>query len=335
MQYKSVKGYSALAQFGILCLFLLVGFILAAIVQLGISMQMLPKGASILDAEAITKAMMLPQNVNLARLAQVAGTFFLLCIPAILYSWVTNGRNLFLLGFNKHIHIYQVLLGFAIIYAANIMAAPIADLSKDVVANFPNLNALAKKLEAAYNEQVLALSNLRSWPEFLMAVVIMAFFPALLEELFFRGALQNILVRWIGNAFVAILITSIIFSLIHMSVYLFVSRIILGFVLGLMYHKTKNIWVNVIAHFLNNAIAVGQLFWLSNQNKKIDVSMLDPKIEWWLGLLAAVALVGLFWLLQKISRNKQAVIAAEEKRLYALNNTSDPFHNNNDLLGAK
>ena len=326
MQYKSVKGYTPLAQLGILLAFLVVGFILAAVAQLIISVKMLPADVPQKDLEnAIIKAMLDPKNVGLARLAQVLGTFFLLFIPAVLYSWVTNGKNKFWLGFNNYLNAYQVIIGFLIIFAANILASPIADFTKDIVADFPSLDLIAKKMEAVYNEQVMALSNLRSWPEFLMAIVIMAFFPALFEEVFFRAGLQNLLVRWMGTPVIAIIITSLVFSLIHMSVYLFLSRAILGFVLGLMYHRSKNIWVNVIAHFLNNAIAVAQLFWMSTQNKKVDLTKLDPEIEWWYGLIAVVALIFLFRLLNKYSIKNRVKIEAKEALLYAKGNTHDPF----------
>lgn len=325
MSFKSVKGYSPGGQLGILFLFLIVGFILAAIAQLAIGMQMIPAGTSVMDPEAIMKAMLDPKNVGLARLAQVFGTFFLLFVPAVMYNLVTNGPDKFWLGFNNHLNIFQVLIGFAIIYSANLFAAPIADLSKAIVANFPSLDQMARKMEAAYNEQVLALSNLRSWPEFLTAVVIMAFFPALFEEVFFRGALQNILVRWLNRPILAIIVTSLLFSFIHMSIYLFLSRAILGFVLGLMYHKSKNIWVNVIAHFLNNAIAVAQLFWMSSRNKKIDIESLDTDVAWWVGVLALCALAGLFFLLQKYSILNRMKIAEKEEALYAKENINDPF----------
>ncbi len=325
MSFKSVKGYSPGGQLGILFLFLIVGFILAAIAQLVITMQMIPSGKSVMDPDTIMKAMLDPDNVGLARLAQVFGTFFLLFVPAVMYNLVTNGPDRFWLGFNNYLNVFQVLIGFAIIYAANIFAAPLADLSKTIVANFPSLDLMAKKMEASYNEQVLVLSNLRSWPEFLTAIVIMAFFPALFEEVFFRGALQNILVRWLNRPIIAIIVTSLLFSLIHMSIYLFLSRAVLGFVLGLMYHKSKNIWVNVIAHFLNNAIAVAQLFWMSTRNKKLSVDSLDNDVAWWGGVLALLALIGLFYLLQKYSASNKVKIAEKEALLYAKGNSYDPF----------
>lgn len=324
MQYKSIKGFSGAGSFGMLLVFLGLGFILAGGVQLLIGMQLIPVGTPMADmGEAMLKALMDPKNIRMARLSQVLGTFLLLFIPAVLYSWVVNGKNKFWLGFNAHINARQVLIGFFIIFVANLLASPLADISKSVVANFPSFNAFAKNLEDTYNEQVLALSNLKSWGEFVMAVFIMAFFPALFEELFFRGAMQNLLEKWWKSPWMAILITSLVFSLIHFSVYLFLSRAVLGFVLGLLYFKTKNIWVNIIAHFLNNAIAVSQLFYLSRQNKKVDIDKLDPQLDWWVGVIAIGIMYFLFILLEKYSIINKARIVAKEQVLLA---EADPFH---------
>ncbi len=324
MQYKSIKGFTGWGQVGILLVFLGLGVILAGGLQLLIGMQLIPAGTPTVDmGEAMLKALMDPKNVAMARLSQVLGTLFLLCIPAVLYSLVVNGKNKFWLGFNPWFNGWQILVGFFIILVANLLASPLADLSKSVVAHFPNFNIYAKNLEELYNEQVLALSNLKSWPEFILAVFIMAFFPALFEELFFRGAMQNLLQKWWKKPLAAIIVTSLIFSLIHFSVYLFLSRAILGFALGYMFYQTKNIWVNIVAHFLNNAIAVSQLFYLSTRNEKLAVDKLDPEVPWWLGLISVVILFFLFKLLQKVSEPLQARITAKEQILEA---EADPFH---------
>ncbi|HSN61953.1 MAG TPA: type II CAAX endopeptidase family protein, partial [Ferruginibacter sp.] len=273
--------------------------------------------------EAMLKALMDPKNVAMARLSQVLGTFLLLFIPSVLYSMVVNGKNKFWLGFNAWFSPAQILIGFFIILVANLLASPLADLTKSVVAHFPSLNVFAKNLEDTYNEQVLALSHLKSWGEFVMAIFIMAFFPALFEELFFRGAMQNLLEKWWKSPLMAILVTSLVFSFIHFSVYLFLSRAVLGFVLGMMYYKTKNIWVNIVAHFLNNAIAVAQLFYLSSRNEKLDVDKLDPQLPWWVGIIALAILIFLFKMLEIYSENNKARIMAKEQVLLA---EADPFH---------
>jgi uncharacterized protein len=108
-----------------------------------------------------------------------------------------------------------------------------------------------------------------------------------------------------------------------MSIYLFISRLLLGFILGLMYHKTKNIWVNIIAHFLNNAIAVSQMFYMSKYEAVKDINKLDPHINPFLGLAAVAVLAGLFILLKKVSAENKMRVEAKENLLIA---EQDPFN---------
>jgi hypothetical protein len=57
-------------------------------------------------------------------------------IPAFLFSLVCNGKELFWIGFNKYFNGFQVLIGFLIIFAANIMAGPLQELSEKIISNF-------------------------------------------------------------------------------------------------------------------------------------------------------------------------------------------------------
>ena len=317
MEYKSVKGFGGWAQLGFLFAFLGFGFILAGGVQSILAMQIMPAGKSVTEADEVMKAMLLPQNVGMARTIQVLGTLALLFIPAVLWSVVSNGKNMFWLGFNKHINGFQLLLGFMLIFTAGLAASPLADLTKFVVAYFPEVDKMASNMEILYNKQVAALSNISNWQEYIIALFIMAFFPAMFEEVFFRGAVQNLFTKWWRNPLLSILVTAFIFSLIHMSIYLFLSRLMLGFVLGLMYHQTKNIWVNIVAHFINNGLALTSIFALRMKNEKVDFNKLDPHIHWSLGLVALVALAGLFLMLNKYSAKNRAKIEARENLLIA------------------
>ena len=325
MRYKSVKGITGPAQIGILLVFLGLGFILAGLAQKLIGLQMVPPGTGMTELpKALEKAMKDPAQVGNVRLLQVVGTLLLMFVPSVMFSWVVHGRNKFWLGFNPYLNAKQVLLGFVLIFAANIVAGPLADLSKSFVAGFPSLKETADAMEATYNEQVKAMSNLSSWREYFMALFIVAFFPAVFEEIFFRGALQNTLSKWWKQPLLAILVTSIIFSLIHLSIYLFLSRIVLGIVLGLLYERSKNIGINIIAHFLNNAVAVSQIFYFSMKGKEVSADELDPTMPWWVGVIALIGIVFLFRLFDQISAANKEKIALKEKLLIADN---DPFGN--------
>lgn len=316
MQYKSIKGVSGWGQLGILLGFSGAGLILAGLAQVGIGMQLVPGGLPPGKMnEAILEALVKPENVNYARAAQLIGTFFMFFLPAMACCWIAYGKNTFWLGFNRHINALQVITGFFIIFFANMMAQPLSELSHQILVHFPSLNEYAQKLEDIYTDQVKVLSNLKGWGEFVAALFIMAFFPAVFEEVFFRGALQNLFERWTRSPLFALLFASFIFSLIHMSVFLFLSRFVLGIALGLMYQRSKNLWVNIIAHFLNNSMALIQLFWITQHNKKIEVDKLDPDFPLWAGLVAAAFCVGLFILFEKISKRNRKQIDFEEQNL--------------------
>ncbi len=104
-------------------------------------------------------------------------------------------------------------------------------------------------------QQELAL-----YPQTLRAELLVAVFVApIFEEIFFRGFLLQGLRRVLGDTW-AVLISSLIFAIIHFSVASFPLLLILGIILGVMRIKTKSIWPGVILHSLNNlvsAISVG------------------------------------------------------------------------------
>ncbi len=315
MEYRSIKGFTGLGQMGFLFAFVGFGAVLAGAVQAFFALQMLPAGAKITDTDVLLKAMFLPQNLGLVRASQVLGSMLLMFVPAVMWSFVCHGKNVIWLGFSKHINVFQILLAFMIIFVAGIDVNPLSDFTKYVVAHLPSIDVAAKKMEALYNKQATALSNITSMQEYIVALFIMAFFPAMFEEVFFRGTLQNMLVRWSQKPMLSIILTSILFSLVHSSIYLFLSRALLGFVLGLMFYKTKNIWVNIIAHFLNNTFVLTSLYIMQQKTGKVDLDKLEPSIHWSVGIAAMIVLIGLFSLLTKYSIKNRSYIVDDENAL--------------------
>ncbi len=101
----------------------------------------------------------------------------------------------------------------------------------------------------------------------LLNLLAIAVLPAIGEEFFFRGALQDILKRIFKNEFVAVWIGAIIFSAIHVQFYGFFPRFLLGLFFGYLLVWTRNIWIPVLAHFVNNASVVLLAFYYTSQGK--------------------------------------------------------------------
>ncbi len=125
-----------------------------------------------------------------------------------------------------------------------------------------------KELEAAeLTKKLLAMKN---YSDLAINLVMIAIIPAIGEELFFRGGLQNILGGWFKNHHVAIWTTAIIFSAIHIQFYGFFPRMLLGALFGYLLVYGRSMWLPILGHFLNNGSAVVMAFVLQKQGKGLD-----------------------------------------------------------------
>ena len=98
--------------------------------------------------------------------------------------------------------------------------------------------------------------NLVSSEMLLINIVCMALIPAICEELFFRGFLQNIAISVFRNIHIAVIVIAMIFSILHGDIFNFVPRFALGVFLGYVYLYSGKIVIPMLAHFLHNALVV-------------------------------------------------------------------------------
>lgn len=82
----------------------------------------------------------------------------------------------------------------------------------------------------------------------LLAVIMAPIF----EEIVFRGIIQKGLINKGVNPWKAIIISAVIFGLVHGNPWQFVGAVLLGTVLGLVYHKTKSLLLPILLHAFNN-----------------------------------------------------------------------------------
>jgi uncharacterized protein len=97
-----------------------------------------------------------------------------------------------------------------------------------------------------------ALSRPYGWVAPMLAVGVVA---PLIEELMFRGRIQTALERRLG-AVRGILVTTVIFAVVHLQAFKLPNMILSGLVCGAAVSLTGSIWAGVILHVANNSIAV-------------------------------------------------------------------------------
>ena len=146
------------------------------------------------------------------------------------------------------------------------------------------------------------MTQMHSVIDLLYALLAVAIVPAIVEELYFRGALQKTLTDWTGKPFISILVTALFFSAIHFSYFGFLSRMALGLLLGYIYEFTKTIWLPILLHFINNGIAIVVLFSVRNNPAKIEKAM-DENLPMYWGLIALISIYVLLIKLKQISKN--------------------------------
>jgi len=114
------------------------------------------------------------------------------------------------------------------------------------------------------------VSNL-SFGGFLMIFVVIAIIPAWGEEFVFRGMIQTELVRAFRNPHVAIWFAAAFFSAFHLQFFGFFPRLFMGAVLGYLYYWSRNLWVPIIFHFLNNGLQVTAIYLAQLEIHSYDV----------------------------------------------------------------
>jgi len=104
--------------------------------------------------------------------------------------------------------------------------------------------------------------------------LVLAVTPALCEETFFRGLMLSGLRRW--GPWAAIVITALLFGLLHGSIYRLLPTFLLGLVLGYAVWRSGSLYCSILIHALNNGL-IATLVWYSAsqelQNQSVPWSL--------------------------------------------------------------
>ena len=214
--------------------------------------------------------------------AQTIATFLL---PPILcaYIWSDDHKPFTWLRLDTRPDGFLCLIAIGIMLCAIPAINLLADLNNRIV--FPAaLAALEQQLRAmeeaasVLTERFLQADNLGG---LLINIGLMALLPALSEELSFRGTLQQVL----GRNHVAVWLTAIIFSAIHMQFFGFIPRMLMGAMFGYIFLWSGSLWIPILMHFTNNSLAV-IAYYTFGQNSSADT--IGTGTTWWLGVLSLI-----------------------------------------------
>ena len=231
-------------------------------------------------------------HINFIRLTQTVLAACIFFFSSLLAVRMVSKKPFTYIGFTAHIQVKTILWGCLLMGVTIVLSGSLATLN-EMIPLSESLKIYFKSMEDAYSSQVDLMSKMTGINDLVVSLLVMALAPALFEEVFFRGGFQNMMFRATGKMWTSILVTSLLFSAIHFSFYGFLSRIALSIVLGLLYAYTKNIWMAIIPHFLNNALGVFQIYYLRMKGLPLSEGTEDKYPLWW-ALISLTALVILF-----------------------------------------
>lgn len=203
----------------------------------------------------------------------------------------------------------KVLFAVSVFIVSYCMVSFLAQWNKGMVlpASMREIEELLRHME---NEALKATNLLLSGKTtgvLILNLIVVAGLAAISEEMFFRGALQQFIQEKFPNGHVAVWMAALVFSIVHFQFYGFLPRLLLGALMGYLFLYTRNLWIPILFHFINNAfIVVMHYFWGDSEwMQQLD----GMPVNGWFALAAvvsAVCTVLLFW--GYVKRNGQWTI---------------------------
>ncbi|MDR2921422.1 MAG: CPBP family intramembrane metalloprotease [Tannerella sp.] len=295
---------SVFFQLGVLFTALLIGYLIASVLTI-ILFQLL--------GSPLTMPMM-EQPVSALLLTQFISAVCIFLFPAISTAWLCSEQpEQFLYIKSFHVDIRLLLL----VALSMFLISPTVSITGyfNSLITFPEwmspLEEWMKSTEEMATELTQKMLSQKGILALLANLMVVAIAAGITEEFFFRGALFSILRKSIHNHHVVIWTVAIVFSLFHFQFYGFIPRVILGAYLGYLLYWTKNIWIPVFAHFLNNAMAVIGMSDSALKDNVFFAETVPTEDLTWFSVVAVVCLVVFFFCVRMIRQ----IINRQEKAL--------------------
>jgi membrane protease YdiL (CAAX protease family) len=212
---------------------------------------------------------------NQIRLVAAINQLFTFLIPAFVAAYLI-ARTEWKGFLGLHNFISQRTLTLSVLFI--VVAFPIAQLVYWLNQQI-ELPQWMMELEESTNNTIQYLLLTDSPLELLQNIILIGIIPAVGEEFLFRGIIQRQLSRWSDRPVLAIWITAILFSAIHMQFQGFFPRVLLGAILGYLLFWTQNLWAPIAAHFVNNTFQVLLQFFFREELSEAELDQVGQLPE--------------------------------------------------------
>jgi len=237
------------------------------------------------------------QTLEQFRWAQIMSAVMTFIIPAVVLAFICDNRPFGFLGLKNKVSITVLLLVMVLLIVAQPFALYMGQLNEKV--NFGQMQTELERLEKLYETAMINFIKMNNEVDLLINLLIVGILPGVAEELFFRGSLQSILERWTKTPWVAILLSSFAFAILHGTFFKFMGIFVLGIVLGTLFHITRNLWYNIFFHFLNNTLALLSTYYANKNDMLKKLADDNVRIPVVAALISLAITIGIFLLIRR------------------------------------
>lgn len=215
-----------------------------------------------------------PESIRILKYFQVVQSIGVFIVPPFILAWLFNGKIAEYLKLEKTVNLESVFLVFVLSFAASPFVNFIGGMNENMQLPqwLSGVEDWMRNAEDKAAEITEAFLKVETMGGLAFNVFMIAFLPSIGEELLFRGVIQRIFTNWSRNYHWGIWISALLFSALHLQFYGFVPRLFLGVLFGYLLVWSGSMWLPIIAHFINNAVAVIAMY-------LIDKELLNPEIE--------------------------------------------------------
>jgi membrane protease YdiL (CAAX protease family) len=297
---ENKPGTSLLILFAIL----LISLVLAQIVAGGLMILM--SGIELRNIGNLIDVLMNSKNGWWAMmLSQGVASIFTFIVPGLLFWYAVEKKQFSDLSFRAlpSLQIFGLVILIQLTFSPFSGWVQSLNEKMQLPASLEWLELIMKSMENSAKTLTDFLTKFDSTLELFVALIVIAIIAGIGEELIFRGLIQRKLLLGIKNYHLAIWISAIIFSGIHMQFYGFFPRMFLGALFGYLYYWSGNIWVPIFAHIFNNGLAVVLMHMVNQKKISPEIEKLDS-IPLPYVLASLLAFIGLMFVFQKSNISK-------------------------------
>jgi len=197
-------------------------------------------------------------TVSFLKYFQVVNQIGVFILPAIFYAYLENRKPAAFLKLNSRLNFTHLFTASILIIVAIPAINWLVKINEGMKLPeiFNGLENWMRNSENNTNQLTEAFLNVTTPGGLAVNLIIIALLAAVGEELLFRGVILRLFVEWFNNVHLAVILSAILFSALHIQFYGFLPRMVLGILFGYIFIWSGSLWIPIVLHFMFNGIAV-------------------------------------------------------------------------------